>query len=146
MTKGLSLFSKILARTAVAAAAAGLALTASVGSASASTSAGTIGYGYSNNTHGVWCVQHLVNDIARFYGRPTITEDGLWGQQTYNQIYWVQQEYDFLGLQKDGVVGKQTGEFLLEFGDQYYGGNGYCMSYVPSSDNYIPPSPPLELD
>ena len=140
------MFSKILGRTAVAAAAAGLALTASMGTAHASTGAPYVGYGYANNGHAVWCVQHLANDLALIFDHPAISEDGVWGQQTYNQVRWVQAEFSFLGLKQDGIVGQQTGRVLLEYGDQYYGGNGYCMAYVPSDVDYVPPPVPVILD
>ncbi|MEV6010419.1 peptidoglycan-binding domain-containing protein [Streptomyces sp. NPDC051976] len=143
------MFSKILARTAVAAAAAGLALTASVGSASASTSSPYVGYGYTNNPHAVWCVQHLANDIARDLGHGTVAEDGIWGNNTYNQVRWVQTElgpYEFGGVKVDGIVGPQTGYLLLNNGDEYYGGNNYCLGYVPSTTNDMPPPGHVVLD
>ncbi|MGW5349519.1 peptidoglycan-binding domain-containing protein [Streptomyces sp. NPDC004031] len=137
------MFSKILGRAAVAATAAGLALAVGMGTAQASTSSPYVGYGYTNNTHAVWCVQHLANDVAKTYGGPTITEDGVFGPATYNEIRWFQ---GFVWLPVDGVVGKATGYALLDWGDRYYGGNGYCMGYVPSTSDYVPPSPPVELD
>ncbi|MFI0941279.1 peptidoglycan-binding protein [Streptomyces sp. NPDC021020] len=141
------MFSKILGRAAVAATAAGLALAVGMGTAQASTSSPYVGYGYTNNTHAVWCVQHLANDIARTHDHPTIAEDGVFGPATYNMVRWIQgSALSFEGLTVDGVVGKATGYELLYWGDSYYGGNGYCMGYVPSTSDYFPPSPPLELD
>jgi hypothetical protein len=100
--------------------------------AQASPSAGYIGYGYSNNAHGVWCVQHLVNDVeqAQGHGRP-LTEDGLWGPNTYNGVRWYQ-AHNTHGTTVDGIVGKDTGGWLLLDGDSYYGGYNYCYTYVPS--------------
>jgi hypothetical protein len=64
-------------RAAVLAVTGLLGLGVCAGSAQASPSAGYIGDGYGNNSHGVWCVQHLVNDVAAGHGkgRPLV-EDG----------------------------------------------------------------------
>lgn len=138
------MFSKILARTAVAATAAGLALAVGMGTAQADTGSPNVGYGYANNPHAVWCVQHLANDIARDRNHwVTISEDGVFGPSTYEMIRWIQGNE---GLPVDGVVGKQTGYYLLAYGDRYYGGNGYCLGYVPSKSDYIPPIGQVVLD
>lgn len=107
-----------------------LGVGASIVPAQASTSAHYIGYGYANNKHAVWCVQHLTNDVAQVYGhhRP-LAEDGIWGKHTYNWVRWFQ---GVQGLKKDGIVGKSTGGYLLYDGDQYYGGKNYCYKYLPS--------------
>ncbi|MFV5994515.1 peptidoglycan-binding domain-containing protein [Streptomyces sp. NPDC056231] len=115
---------------------AGLALltAGTVTQAQASTTAGYIGDGYANNTHGVWCVQHLLNDIAydHGYGRP-LAEDGHWGPDTRSWVMWYQRTAPSLfNLTVDGIVGKGTGGYLLLEGDDYYGGNNYCYTYVPS--------------
>ncbi|WP_289735071.1 peptidoglycan-binding domain-containing protein [Streptomyces macrolidinus] len=63
-------------------------------------------------------------------GHPLITEDGLWGPQTKAQVQWFQ---GLFHVQPDGVVGPFTGDYVLYYGDQYYGGtSGYCFTYVPS--------------
>ncbi|MFH8336341.1 hypothetical protein [Streptomyces sp. AM6-12] len=115
----------------VAAATALLAVGA-VAQAQASPSAGYIGDGYANNTHGVWCVQHLVNDVAssKGKGRP-LDEDGKWGPNTKSWVKWYQGASGH-SLDKDGIVGKGTGGWLLLDGDSYYGGHNYCYTYVPS--------------
>lgn len=143
------MFSKILGRAAVAAAAAGLALAVGTGTAQASTGSPYVGYGYTNNTHAVWCVQHLANDIADFYDRPKISEDGVFGPATYNQVKFVQAKlgpYVSGGLAVDGVVGPGTGYLLLTEGDDYYGNTGYCLGYVPTWTNDMPPIGHLVLD
>ncbi|RKT09779.1 hypothetical protein BX285_6884 [Streptomyces sp. 1114.5] len=100
------------------------------GPAQASPSAGYIGDGYGNNSHGVWCVQHLVNDVAAGHGkgRP-LAEDGVWGPNTKSWVRWYQ---GIDGRTQDGIVGRDTGGDLLLDGDQYYGGWNYCYTYVPS--------------
>jgi hypothetical protein len=110
--------------------AALLAVGLSAGSAAASSDASLIGDGQPNNTHGVWCVQHLINDVAKQHGRATVDEDGAWGPRTRDQVVWFQ---ELVGVRDDGVVGPFTGDNVLYRGDQYYGGpNGYCFTYVPS--------------
>ncbi|MFI6688582.1 peptidoglycan-binding protein [Streptomyces sp. NPDC050485] len=138
---------KSLARIGALGAAAALAAIATTGTAQASTGASYVGYGYTESGAGVWCVQHLLNDVARENGGPTVSEDSYWGQATYNQVRWFQQLVHNVdsSVGVDGVVGRQTGEQILEWGDQYYGGNGYCMSYVPSQTDKIV-YPPTHLD
>ncbi|MFE9574581.1 peptidoglycan-binding protein [Streptomyces sp. NPDC006692] len=116
--------------------AAGALLTGTtVGTAQANTNAGYIGYGYSNNTHAVWCVQQLTNSYAKWGGgRALIPEDGVWGPQTYDQLRWFQSHWPQL-LDADGVVGPKTGNVLLyASGDTVYGGSGgYCNAYIPTT-------------
>ncbi|MER6084233.1 peptidoglycan-binding domain-containing protein [Streptomyces sp. NPDC001833] len=99
--------------------------------AQASPSAAYIGDGYPNNPHGVWCVQHLINDVYEdIYPRMRpIPEDGLWGPNTKWGVKWFQ---DQVYLYPDGIVGRATGQKILEEGDSYYGGHNYCYSYVPN--------------
>ncbi|MEV7239557.1 hypothetical protein AB0N06_38630 [Streptomyces sp. NPDC051020] len=120
------------AKAAGITAAVALLTVGTIGQAQASTSAGYMGDGYANNTHGVWCVQHLLNDVAQDagQGRP-LAEDGLWGPNTKSWVKWYQSTSPY-NLTSDGVVGKGTGGFLLLEGDQYYGGRNYCYDYVPS--------------
>ena len=119
--------------TAVALSAATVAFLAT-GPANASPSASYIGWGYTNNPHGVWCVQHLINDIyaeQTHTGQRPMKEDGLFGAQTDSYIRWFQRQ--FMGTAAvDGVVGPQTGGGVLKEGDAYYGGYNYCYTYVPS--------------
>ena len=70
---------KSFGRAVLAGAMAGTALLGLAGSASASDTAGYIGDGYANNSRAVWCVQHLINDVARNNNRATIDEDSIWG-------------------------------------------------------------------
>lgn len=100
-------------------------------SAQASPSAAYIGDGYTNNSHGVWCVQHLINDTKVFYngGSRPMSEDGVWGPQTKSWVIWFQK---LESLTPDGIVGKETGGYILRDGDSYYGGHNYCWTYVPS--------------
>ncbi|MFE4977970.1 peptidoglycan-binding protein [Kitasatospora sp. NPDC056651] len=123
--------SRIGKRAAVLVVAGLLGVGASVGSAQASPGAGYIGDGYGNNAHGVWCVQHLINDVVAAHGkgRP-LNEDSAWGPNTKSWVEWYQ---DGAGLSKDGVVGRDTGAALLRDGDSYYGGYNYCYTYVPST-------------
>ncbi|MFF2149516.1 peptidoglycan-binding protein [Kitasatospora sp. NPDC058190] len=121
---------KTIGRGMVAVAMAGAALLGLSGTASASDTAGYIGDNQPNDTHGVWCVQHLINDVARQNNRATVDEDGVWGPQTKDQVQWFQ---NFVHVSPDGIVGPFTGDNILYHGDQYYGGkSGYCFTYVPS--------------
>lgn len=104
-------------------------------SAQASTSASWIGPGEANNSHGVWCVQHLINDWVQKNGingggRP-MTEDGIFGPQTEGYIKEFQTLH--MGAVSDGIVGPYTGDSILEAGDQYYGGRHYCYTYLPTT-------------
>ncbi|MFI6447960.1 peptidoglycan-binding protein [Kitasatospora sp. NPDC050543] len=122
------MFKKIAAKTAVVLGAATLAIGGLSSTASAAEGASYVSRGSSGA--GAWCVQHLVNDVARKAGRATIGEDSQFGPATQDQVKWFQ---DRLGLKPDGIVGPNTGNYLLYFGDQYYGGlSGYCFTYVPS--------------
>ncbi len=124
------MLSKAFAWLATAAGAALLALGAAAGSASAFDTADLIGDNRPNNPHGVWCVQHLINDVARQNNRATVDEAGVWGPQTKDQVQWFQ---TFVHLQPDGIVGPYTGDNILYRGGAYYGGkSGYCFTYVPS--------------
>ncbi|MFI9157571.1 peptidoglycan-binding domain-containing protein [Kitasatospora aureofaciens] len=121
---------KSFGRAVLAGAVAGTALLGLAGSASASDTAGYIGDGYANNSQAVWCVQHLINDVARNNNRATIDEDSIWGPQTKDQVLWFQ---GFVHVQPDGIVGPFTGDNILYRGDQKYGGkSGSCFAYVPS--------------
>ncbi|MFH9354840.1 peptidoglycan-binding protein [Kitasatospora sp. NPDC017646] len=122
----------VIAKAAGITAATALLTVGTLAQAQASPSAGYIGDGYANNSHGVWCVQHLVNDVAsaKGKGRP-LAEDGLWGPNTKSWVTWYQGASGH-GLSKDGIVGKGTGGWLLLDGDSYYGGYNYCYNYVPS--------------
>lgn len=103
-----------------------------VSQAQASPTAPYIGDGYPNNPHGVWCVQHLINDVYSYYRQRSIrpiTEDGVRGPNTKSWVEWFQ---NYVGLYPDGIVGRSTGQQLLEDGDSYYGGHNYCYTYVPN--------------
>ncbi|MCC2275230.1 peptidoglycan-binding protein [Streptomyces sp. ET3-23] len=123
---------KLVARAVAVAAAAVLAAGAAATTASARPGAGYIGYGYPNNSHGVWCVQHLINDVAQDHGihRP-LQEDGAFGKHTYDWIRWFQTTYYY---HADGIVGPDTGGALLAKGDAYYGRTNYCYNYLPTYD------------
>ncbi|MEV4739426.1 peptidoglycan-binding domain-containing protein [Streptomyces sp. NPDC049555] len=103
------------------------------GTANAAEGAGYVGYGHTTSGSAVWCVQHQVNSIAAKVGRAQVAEDGKWGPRTDAQVRWYQ---SWVGLDSDGVVGPRTGDYLLAYGDQYYGGlNGYCTSLIPSDSS-----------
>ncbi|MEU1376769.1 peptidoglycan-binding domain-containing protein [Streptomyces triculaminicus] len=123
------MFKKYAARAGVVLGTVAMAAGATMGSASAAEGVGYIGTDTTSGS-GVWCVQHLANDVARKAGHATVDEDGKWGPKTKAQVVWFQ---DRLGLKKDGIVGPETGDYLLYFGDQYYGGTGgYCNAKMPS--------------
>lgn len=126
-------------------------LLASPGSASASTSATNIGYGYNMSSSAVWCVQESLNYFQQHsYGKdayviPTLAQDGVFGPSTEQAIEYFQRDMNSgynggLGLTVDGVVGKQTGNALVAYGDPYYTGGGmdtgaYCFQYIPTLYN-----------
>lgn len=128
----------LAAKASVVAASTALLAGASLGTAHASTSAGYIGDGYANNTHGVWCVQHLYNVFAKEqrdiygYATPDIAEDGQWGKQTKAAVTLFQSWYH---EDQDGIVGPNTGWDLLQL-DSYYGGRNYCYWYIPTPSWY----------
>ncbi|MEU6864832.1 peptidoglycan-binding domain-containing protein [Streptomyces sp. NPDC046876] len=121
-------------RAGVLAATAALAAAGLAGTAQASTGASYVGRGYAEQGDGVWCVQHLANDLARQRGRATVKEDGYWGPKTEAQVRWFQGQFS---LNADGIVGPKTGDHLLLWGNWPYGGNGDCMSKIPSSTDHF---------
>ncbi|MBT2470251.1 hypothetical protein J7E97_20825 [Streptomyces sp. ISL-66] len=134
------MFRKLTSQIAVLAASAAL-LTGvmTAGSASASTTAPYIGNGYTNNTHAVWCVQHMINyaiDRGRYWGVAKVAEDGVWGPKTRQAVVGVQNGTGG-SLNPDGIVGPKTGDMLMFEGDPYYSGrsagDGYCHTYLPTS-------------
>ncbi|MEV0538085.1 peptidoglycan-binding domain-containing protein [Kitasatospora sp. NPDC050463] len=132
----------ITRKLSTAAAALGLAAAAVIGTstaADASTSAPYIGRGYSEYGSGVWCVQHMLNHNISAYGG--VSEDSVWGPKTEAAVKDFQRSLavNEPGLKVDGIVGPRTGWWLLYFNNDGYGyshtggGDGYCVSYVPSS-------------
>ncbi|MBD0692398.1 peptidoglycan-binding domain-containing protein [Streptomyces sp. CBMA123] len=121
---------KSFGRAAAALTLAGAALLGLSGTANASQSASYIGDGYANNSTAVWCVQHLINEVARQNNRAAIDEDSTWGPQTKDQVVWFQ---TLEHVQPDGIVGPFTGDNILYHGDRQYGGkSGACFPFVPS--------------
>ncbi|MFE2918343.1 peptidoglycan-binding protein [Kitasatospora indigofera] len=132
-----------LTKGAWATALAAATLAGATTSASAN-SAPYIGDGYPNNTHAVWCVQNSVNYAISHYAfgqYPAIAEDGVWGPRTKAAV----QEFQYLFsanttgvMVQDGIVGRMTGEHLLQYGDPYYTGgpvqpsDAYCTRYLPN--------------
>ncbi|MEV7596361.1 hypothetical protein AB0O91_03120 [Kitasatospora sp. NPDC089797] len=132
---------KTLGRAAAALAAAGAALLGLAGTASASQSAPTLGDGYANNTHAVWCVQHNLNyflNTTHLSDHPAqLAEDGAWGPQTKAAVQWLQAHTFLSGrsLLPDGYVGQLTGNAIISDGDPYYVGSSdaYCWQYIPTT-------------
>ncbi|MFE2878305.1 peptidoglycan-binding protein [Streptomyces roseus] len=133
---------KTASRAAALAAAATLTVLSLSGTAQARQGAPYIGYGQTNNTHAVWCVQHQLNWafannwVGRLGSHGQIAEDGKFGPQTDEAIRFFQKS--FFPNEIDGVVGPSTGYALLWEGDPKYGYNdkvtnaGYCNEYIPS--------------
>jgi peptidoglycan hydrolase-like protein with peptidoglycan-binding domain len=73
-------------------------------------------------------VQHDINDILHL----GLSEDGQFGPATQAAVKTFQANW---GLQQDGIVGPQTGNYLFYYGDSYYNGtaNGYCYSHLPTT-------------
>jgi len=136
-----------IAKSAVALTVAGVSVLGMSGTASASSNAPWLGYGYTTSGSGVWCVQHNLNYLIKEeqgdwdswgissppYG--VIAEDGVWGNQTYQTVKWLQ---SWLAPdQIDGIVGPNTGSVLISNGDPYYVGSygnsshGYCWDHLP---------------
>ncbi|WP_158997549.1 peptidoglycan-binding domain-containing protein [Streptomyces aureus] len=120
------------------------------GTAQASTGAPTIGDGYANNTHAVWCVQESLNYFQTHWNQqykwgptiPTVAQDGVWGAKTKQAVMYFQQAMNHAGpnLDVDGYVGQQTGNSIVAFGDPYYTGgatnsDAYCFQYLPTLYN-----------
>ncbi|MGW3115685.1 peptidoglycan-binding domain-containing protein [Streptomyces sp. NPDC001107] len=106
---------------------AGLVL-GSVGSASARPDVPNISRG--DRGVPVLCVQHGYNDWAKRTHHHTIGEDRKFGSDTYSAVRLFQQKS---GLHVDGVVGKNTGDSLL---DNLQGDGGWrsgCYEHLPSS-------------
>jgi hypothetical protein len=130
-----------IARAATATAVAGASLFTLAGPASASPSAPSLGDGYDNNTHAVWCVQHNMNaylKVSTDAGHPApVGEDGIWGPQTKAAVQWFQARsiMDGQKLQVDGIVGPLTGDAIVLAGDPYYVGSydAYCWQYIPTT-------------
>ncbi|MFD7989034.1 peptidoglycan-binding protein [Kitasatospora indigofera] len=72
---------------------------------------------------------------------PAIAEDGVWGPRTKAAV----QEFQYLFsanttgvMVQDGIVGRMTGEHLLQYGDPYYTGgpvqpsDAYRTRYLPN--------------
>ncbi|AEM84279.1 peptidoglycan-binding domain-containing protein [Streptomyces violaceusniger] len=94
--------------------------------ATAATPPSTISKG--DTGHGVWCVQHAVNNYYKtYYGKSSgpLTEDAAFGTSTADWVAWYQGRY---GLHADSVVGKSTGFWIIT-DDGYY--SNYCKAYVP---------------
>jgi hypothetical protein len=78
-----------------------------------------VGPGMSNteeHMRGTRCVQQALH----------ITEDGLFGQQTYDAVRAFQQAH---GLSVDGIVGPNTGDQLIGFTTDPYS----CAQWIPTS-------------
>jgi hypothetical protein len=135
VTSALGLFRKNATRLGIAGAAAALALTASAGAADASTSASYIGYGYTEAGTPVWCVQHLLNHNGVYTAG--IAEDGYWGPRTFIAVRAFQERLVDTGTapheQIDGIVGPDTGFWLLHFANQGDISNDPCYPYLPTS-------------
>ncbi|MBD0692399.1 peptidoglycan-binding domain-containing protein [Streptomyces sp. CBMA123] len=128
-------------RGVVAAAMAGAALLGLSGTAGASPSAPTLGDGYADNTHAVWCVQHNLNHFLNTTNQADhpapVAEDGIWGPQTKSAVQWLQSHTFLSGrsLLPDGFVGPLTGNAIISDGDPYYVGSydAYCWQYIPTT-------------
>lgn len=114
-----------LAKVGGAAATAASLVLAVAGTANAQVGAGWVGWGQTNNTHAVWCVQKLIDDSPA----PASTiPDGQFGQHTYDAIVAFQK---WAGLPVDGTVGPRTGDALLTRFQDYY--DNYCYGYLPTT-------------
>ncbi|MFE4603421.1 peptidoglycan-binding protein [Kitasatospora indigofera] len=138
---------KFVTRLGLTAGVAALALGGVSGTAQATPGAAYVGPGYPNNPHAVWCVQHLMNDVSRQYGQPTVDEDGVWGPKTFAAVKTFQNRFWATSSNgADGIVGPTTGEYLLSYGDSYYGRGNYCFWYLPSPDATFMPVAGTRLD
>jgi peptidoglycan hydrolase-like protein with peptidoglycan-binding domain len=114
--------------TVTGALGAGLVL-GSVGSASARPDVPNVHRG--DRGVAVWCVQHGYNDWAkRTTHSPVIREDKVFGAKTQKAVKLFQRR-SHLGV--DGIVGKKTGNSLL---DNLQGDGGWrasCYEHLPST-------------
>ncbi|SDJ93133.1 peptidoglycan-binding domain-containing protein [Streptomyces indicus] len=107
-----------LAAAAVTAGTLGLLTTTA---AEARPGAPTLNHGSSGS--GVWCVQRIIN---LNYGE-VLEEDAKYGSYTKA---WVKRfQEDFKVKPYDGVVGKKTGNALLNS----VGGDSYCYKHLPTT-------------
>ncbi|MER6123975.1 peptidoglycan-binding domain-containing protein [Streptomyces sp. NPDC001795] len=108
----------------------GTGLAAAAPVAGAAPGVSDIAYGSGNRT-GVLCVQHGINDWAQRtgQGRP-LAEDHDFGANTRT---WVRKFQSASHLAVDGIVGKNTGNSILDnlTGDSTWRAN--CYDYIPST-------------
>ncbi|ARF53035.1 peptidoglycan-binding domain-containing protein [Streptomyces gilvosporeus] len=120
---------KMTARLGVLAAAVTVIIGGLSATADASPNAATLQYG--SQGWGVKCVQQAVNDwVWRTRGDWPLKVDGSFGSGTRT---WVKKFQSASGVSADGVVGKQTGNSVL---DNLQGDSTWrhdCYDYVPST-------------
>lgn len=114
-----------LVAAALTVAGVATAVSVSAGTANARVGAGWVGWGDTNNTHAVWCVQKLIDDSPSPGYTPV---DGKFGSGTETAIEDFQR---WAGLPHDGQVGPATGDALLNDFSDYY--DGYCYGYLPTT-------------
>ncbi len=130
-------------RIATLGAALGMASAMALTAASSAHAASGIGYLEKGSTGpGVACAQFAENwFLDPQPPKSPIAVDGDFGQNTYNETVWFQQQE---GLSQDGVIGPATGNMIMGTinGVLQYDGNrtiwgGYtladCNRYVPTS-------------
>ncbi|MER5571656.1 peptidoglycan-binding domain-containing protein [Streptomyces goshikiensis] len=107
------------------------------GTSHANTSAPNVGYGYPNSYRAVRCAQVFANRYGH-YTKP-IAEDGAFGPMTKQAIMKFQDaanRYWGISLTVDGVVGKDTGQAMLNLAHNdptlEPGLWGNCSEYLPS--------------
>ncbi len=108
-------------------AATALATVGVAGTAQAVPNSGSlwVGYGKANAYSSVQCVQQISNSLHYQTGYPTIAVDGAFGPDTYGAVIALQR---WAGLPQDGVVGPQTGDYILTATKDEYG----CYWNLPS--------------
>ncbi|MER7708775.1 peptidoglycan-binding domain-containing protein [Kitasatospora sp. NPDC097605] len=107
-------------RGAVLLAAAGLATVGVAGGAQAVPNSGSlwVGYGKANAYNSVRCVQLISNSLHYQTGYHEVAVDGAFGPDTYGAVVALQR---WAGLSQDGVVGPQTGDYIITATKDEYG-------------------------
>ena len=98
-------------------------------SAHAAPGVGWVGWGETNDHDAVWCVQEAIDWSRAHAGldTPYLNLDGIFGQHTNDGIVDFQ---NWMGIPADGVVGPQTGYYIVA-ADRSAGHPG-CYDSVPT--------------
>jgi murein L,D-transpeptidase YcbB/YkuD len=108
---------------------AGAACLTAAAPAHAAPGVGWVGWGETNDHDAVWCVQEAIDYSRANAGlnTPKLALDGIFGQHTNDGIVAFQK---WMGIPADGVVGPQTGFYIV--GADRSAGHPGCYDSVPT--------------